>query len=238
MNGSVMAATSPDDLFLRLEACNQLTRLSDKVWPTMFRCATVSNLELEQIKRVGNVVRQGRVLRIGANDVTMEQGSYTSVADSLYIDCSADALGKLAPVPVFSGKQITLQSVRYCQQVFSAAFIAHVEATYDNDQMKNELCRVVPHPNETIDYMIMNFQSHRNGLRWAAQPKTAAWLAAARLDWFGTLLSPPPSDPAQAADFMTVLVQQIQGICAKHEQLISQLPEKDAVRAKAQLAGF
>jgi len=233
-----MAATSPEDLFLRLEACNQLSRLSDKVWPTMFRCATVSHLELQQIKKITNVVRQGRVLEIGAKEVRMEQGSYVPVADSLYIDCSADALGKLAPVPVFSGKRITLQSVRYCQQVFSAAFIAHVESLYDNDEMKNELCRVVPHPDEAIDFMIMNFQSHRNGLRWATQPKTATWLAAARLDWFGTLLPPPPPDPSQAAEFRAVLVQQIQGICSKYEQLISQLPEKDAARVKAQLSGF
>jgi hypothetical protein len=42
INGSVMAATSPEDLFRRLESCIQLTRLDDKVWPTMFWCATIS----------------------------------------------------------------------------------------------------------------------------------------------------------------------------------------------------
>ena len=168
----------------------------------------------------------------------MEEGTYKPVPDTLYIDCSADALAKLEPVPVFRGKQITLQSVRYCQQVFSAAFIAHVEATYDDDKLKNELCRAVPHPDEAIDYLIVNLQTHRNGLAWAAQPKTRAWLSQARLYWFGTFLPPAPDDPAQAAEFYAAVGAQVQAICAKLEQLIGQLPEKDAARSKAQLARF
>ena len=233
-----MAATSPEDLFLRLEKCLQIARLDDKLWPTMFRCATVSLLELEQIKKIKTIVRQGRVVRIGADEVTMENGTYRPIPDTLYIDCSADALAKLEPVPVFRGKQITLQSVRYCQQVFSAAFIGHVAATYDDEKLKNKLCRVIPHPDEAIDYLIVTLQSHRNGLAWAAQPKTAAWLAQARLDWFGTFLPPAPTDPGQAVQFHAAVTAQIEGICTKLEQLIGQLPEKDAARAKAQLSNF
>ena len=43
-------------------------------------------------------------------------------------------------MPVFAEDRITLQSVRTCQQVFSAAFIGHVEAAYDDEAHKNELC--------------------------------------------------------------------------------------------------
>lgn len=238
INGSLMAATSPEDLFKRLESSVQLQRMDDKVWPTMFRCATVSLAELEQVKKIGSIVRQGRVVRIGASEVQMEDGTYEPVPDTLYIDCSADALAKLAPAPVFTGKNITLQSVRYCQQVFSAAFIAHVEATYDDERTKNELCRVVPHPDEAMDYLLVTLQSHRNGIRWSAEPKTAVWLAQARLDWFGTFLPPSPEDPEQRTKFFAGVQAQIEALCAKLEQLIGQLPEKDAARAKAQLARF
>ncbi|KAK5174542.1 uncharacterized protein LTR77_001622 [Saxophila tyrrhenica] len=235
---ATMEASSPEDWFLRMEAAEQVVRLTDSVWPTMFRCATVSLAELEQIKKIKNIIRQGRVVRIGTNEVMMEQDSYIPVPDTLYTDCSADALAKLEPVPVFRGRNITLQSVRYCQQVFSAAFIAHAEATYDDDSKKNELCRVIPHPDEAMDFLIVSLQSHRNGLRWAAHPKTAAWLSQARLDWFGKFAPTPPEDPAQAVEFQKVMRQRVEGLCAKLEQLISQVPGKDAARAKAQLARF
>ncbi|EGP86998.1 uncharacterized protein MYCGRDRAFT_42715 [Zymoseptoria tritici IPO323] len=236
INGSVMEASSPEDLFLRLEKHKQLIRMTDQVWPSMFRCATVSLAELEQVQKIGNVIRQGRVVSLEANKVTMENGDYQPGPDTLYIDCSADALAKLEPVPVFRGKQITLQSVRYCQQVFSAAFIAHVEATYDDEKLKNDLCHVVPHPDESIDWFIVTLQSHRNGPKWSAQPKTAAWLAQARLDWFGKLLPPAPSDPEQVPAFWAAFGAQVQALCEKLEILIGQLPEKDAARAKAQIA--
>ena len=231
INESIMAASSPDDLFLRL-------RMTGEVWPTGFRCATISLAELEQVKKIGTIIRQGRVVRIGASEVMMESGSYTPVPDTLYIDCSADALARLEPVPVFRGKQVTLQSVRYCQQVFSAAFIAHVEATYNDDKLKNELCRAVPHPDEAIDWFIVNLQTQQNGLAWTTQPKTAGWLSQARLDWFGTVLPPAPTDPAQAAEFYAAVQARIRGTCAKLEQLIGQLPEKDVARAKSELARF
>ncbi|KAH6716397.1 pyridine nucleotide-disulfide oxidoreductase-domain-containing protein [Leptodontidium sp. MPI-SDFR-AT-0119] len=238
-NESVMAATSPEDLFLRLQSFQQLMRLDEQVWPTMFRCATVSMAELEQIRKITKIIRQGRVVRLTADEVTLERGTYKPVPDSLYIDCTADGLAKTDPVPVFLGNQITLQSVRQCQQVFSAAFIAHVEATYGNDEVKkNRLCRVIPHPNETMDYLIINFQTYKNGLCWNAEPQTVAWLAQSRLDWFGIFLPQAPEDPAQAAAFYQAVTAQAEGICAKLEELIGQLPEKDASRAKAQLARF
>src|ERR1044072_9308572 len=124
---AIVNAPSLQDLFYRLEASGKMMRIDKNVWPTMYKCATVSVPELEQIQRIGNIVRQGRVVRLTANEVTLEGGKYTPVPDTLYIDCSADGLARLKPVPVFNGRHITLQAVRFCQQVFSAAFIGHVE---------------------------------------------------------------------------------------------------------------
>lgn len=224
---AIMGASSPEDLFQRLEACGLMLRVDGNVWPTMFRCATISILEFEQIKKVGTIIRQGRVVRLGASEVTLEKGTYKPVPDTLYIDCTADGLAKLEPVPVFDGKHITLQSVRLCQQVFSAAFIAHVEATYDDDEVKNELCRVVPHPDETTDYIIVSLQTHQNRLRWVAEPRTAAWLKQARLDM--PALRSPPKDPTEAANFDASLPAKIRGLCDQYEKLM----KKGAVRVKA-----
>ncbi|KAJ4359565.1 uncharacterized protein N0V89_000120 [Didymosphaeria variabile] len=234
---AIMMASSAEDLFRRLEACGYLMRLDDGMWPTMYKCATVSMAELEQIRRIGTVIRQGRVLRLDADKITLQNGTYDPVPDTLYIDCTADALAKVTPTPVFSGNRITLQSVRQCQQVFSAAFIGHVEATYEDERLKNELCRVVPHPSEPMDYLIANVQTQKNLLRWRAEPRTAAWLKQARLDWFKKVHPPAPEDPAEAAEFYK-MVEAIERSTVKLEELLNQLPEQDAVRAKAQLARF
>lgn len=238
VNEAIMSASSLDDLFHRLEACGELMRVNDKVWPTMFKCATVTIPELEQIKRIGTIIRQGRVLSLDADKVTLENGIYEPVPDTLYIDCTSDALAKLDPVPVFSGNRITLQPVRHCQQVFSAAFIAHVEATYGDDKVKNELCRAIPHPDKAIDYPIVSLQSYQNGLRWSAEPKTVAWLKQARLDWFGRIQSPGSEDPAQIAKFYAGKRANVERVCVKLKEIINTLPEEDAMKAKAQLARF
>lgn len=222
VNESIMLATSPEDCFLRLESAVQMVRLDREIWPTMFRCCTISIAELEQVRKIGTIIRKGRILQIEAGKVTLEKGTYKLAPDTLFVDCTADPLAKLAPTPIFQGRQINLQSVRYCQQVFSAAFIAHVEATYQDEKLKNELCQVVPHPYQAIDYLIVTLQSHRNGRRWAAYPKTAAWLARARLDWFGTLMPPPPEEPAEAAEFYKALAGKMEALCSKLEQLVSQ----------------
>jgi hypothetical protein len=171
---AIVNASSLEDLFYRLEASGKMMRIDKNIWPTMYKCATVSVPELEQIRRIKSIIRQGRVVRISANEVILEEGKYTPVPDTLYIDCSADGLLRLNPVPIFDGKRITLQLVRFCQQVFSAAFIGHIEAIYDNDEVKNALCTVVPHPDETTDYIAMCHETYANAAKWYAEPKTRA----------------------------------------------------------------
>ena len=238
INGSIMAASSVDDLMDRLVACQQLLRLDDNVKPTMFRCATISLAEFEQLKKIQSIIRQGRIVRLEQQNVTLQHGSYQPAEDTLFVDCSSDALAKLTPVPVFQGNLITLQSVRYCQQVFSAAFIAHVEAAYTDDATRNNLSRVIPHPNEAFDFPLVQLQSHLNGLRWNSEPKTYKWLQDARLDWFGSFMPPAPEDPVAAEAFFKEVGAQIMAVCSKLTELLLAMPEKDVVRAKAQLGDF
>lgn len=233
---AIMEATSVDDLFRRLEASHELLRLTDTVWPTMYRCATVSLAELEQLRKIHNVVRQGRVLSIGTDAVNFEDGSrHQPQPDTLFIDCSADGLEKRDPVPVFNGKHITLQAVRLCQQVFSAAFIAHAEAAYDDEETKNQLCRPIPHPDESSDWLVITLLNNENTARWLSQPKTASWLAQARLDWFSCLVPPMPKDPEQSQKVLQHMAVRNQGVCDKIRVLIDQLPLKERERIQRQI---
>jgi hypothetical protein len=95
---------------------------------------------------------------------------------------------------------MTLQSIRTCQQVFSAALIAHVEATYADDAVKNDLCVPIPHPDTDVDFVRVSVANARNERRWAEEPGLGDWLAKSRLNWFGRLGPAPPADPAAAAE--------------------------------------
>ena len=58
---AIAEATSIPDLFERLEERGLLVRIDKSVEPTMYRCAVVSQAELEQLRRIENVVRLGRL---------------------------------------------------------------------------------------------------------------------------------------------------------------------------------
>lgn len=179
---AIEAATSIEDLFERLEACGNLLRLDSSVRPRMYRCATVSRAELQQLQRISDIVRMGRVDRIEPGKIVLADGA-TPVDDStLYIDCSADGLERRPATTVFDGNRITLQSLRGCQQVFSAALTAHVEASYHGDAKRNDLCAAVPHPNTDTDWLGTTMAEHRNQIRWLDDTDLMEWLCAARLD--------------------------------------------------------
>ena len=232
---AVMAASSLEDILKQQAANGTLLQMDDKITPTTYHCASVSRLEFEALKRIESVVRKGHVVRLTPEQVTLKDGSYKPVPDTLYIDCSASAIHKVAPVPVFQGKNITLQPVRWCQQTFSAAMIAHVEATYDDEKLKNELCGPVDMPDEPIEFPLVLLQTNLNTLAWYKQPKTVAWLSQCRLDYNRYLLPPAPEDPEQKAEYQQQLMGGLEASCKKIQEFIDVLPEKDAAKMKAQL---
>ena len=152
-----------DDFFENISNAGGLLRIDDNVKPTMYRCSTVTQAELKQLKRINNIVRKGRVKTIRENEIVLEKGSITTTLNTLHIDCAGDGLAKRPPTPIFQNRQITLQSVRTCQQVFSAALLGYVEANYQDDEKKNELCKPVPHPNTDIDFLRNTLADSENG---------------------------------------------------------------------------
>jgi hypothetical protein len=200
---AAIEATSVEDLFHRMTECGWLIRFDEEVWPTMYRCATVTKAELAQLRRISHVVRMGHVRRIERDKITLEQGVIETSSTTLHVDCSADGLERRPAVPIFDGDAMTLQPVRTCQQVFSAAFIAHVEAAYENEAEKNELCAPVPHPDSDMDFLRTSLANDRNTLRWLEDPELQEWLMNARLDGFsqpGMEKSIPPELLAMRAD--------------------------------------
>ena len=187
---AIDAANSVEDLFERLEAGGNLLRLDPTVRPTMYRCATVSTAELTQLRRIENIVRLGRVESIEPHKVTLADGQLAGDGAALYIDCSADGLKRRPPTTLFDNQHIILQSLRGCQQVFSAALIAHVEAAYQDDELRNDLCAPVPHPNTDLDWAAMTIAEHRNQIRWLDDAELMDWMCAVRLDLMRGVFAP------------------------------------------------
>ncbi|MET0336113.1 MAG: hypothetical protein ABW190_17750 [Rhizobacter sp.] len=193
-------ATSVPDLFARLEARQLLLRIDPTVEPTMYRCATVSEAELAQLRRITRVVRLGRVQAIEPDRIVFAQGELATPPGQVVVHCSADGLRYTPVEPVFQGERIVPQYVRRCSPSFSAAFIAHVEATPMNDDDKNALCRPVQFPQVPVDWLRMHIDSAVNQSRWAKSPELQEWLRRSRLDAFAGLLEQAGRQAAETDD--------------------------------------
>lgn len=192
----VAQAASPEQLFARLEATGQLLRLDANVQPTAYRCATVTRQELAQLRRIGRVLRLGRVREIGPQQLLLERGQDDVLQGELFVDCSASGLGSRPGVPVFEGDTaIHLQMVRQCAPPFSAAFAAAVECLVEGDAAaRNALCAPIPLPRHDVDWVTMQFATLQNRQRWSQHVPLMQWLAASRLDYGTRMRSQVPPD--------------------------------------------
>jgi hypothetical protein len=170
------------DLFARLEANGHLIRLDDRVEPTMYRCATVSTSELEQLRSIENVVRQGRVRAIGTDEIVLEAGTIPTDAAQVHVDCTAAGLRVSPERPVFAEDRITLQQVRICQPTFNAALVAYVEALDRDDAERNRLCPPNPYPTAARDWISGTHVSMSAQAAWNNEADLLTWLTGARLN--------------------------------------------------------
>ncbi|MFC3079542.1 NAD(P)-binding protein [Phenylobacterium terrae] len=188
-------AVSMADLFDRLEAAGLMTRIDRTVAPTMFRCAIVSAPELELLRRVEDVVRLGHVRAIESGRIVLDRGTIPTSPGRIHVNCTADGIPRRPATPVFQGERIVLQYVRRCSPCFSAAFIAHVEATFAGEAEKNALCGPVPAPDEPLDWLRMHLADAANRRAWSQSAQVQAWLAASRLDRFTGMIARAGREP-------------------------------------------
>jgi hypothetical protein len=193
---SIAKAESIEDMFDRLEACGYFLRLDKNIRPSMFHGATISQLELEQLQKVKAIIRKGRVQHLSASEIVLDQGNVPTSPKTVHVDCSARAISNEEIKPIFQGNLITPQMVRSYQPVFSAALIAHVEAEYDTEAEKNNLCGVVPLPNHDTDFIRFTAAFMINQLKWSQNVDMKQWLLNNRLDGFSKMVAEADrSDP-------------------------------------------
>lgn len=189
-------AATIDDLFARLERSGQILRIHPDVDPTMFRGATASPAEVALLRRIGDVVRLGRVQRLQSRRIILSDGEIEAAPDDLYIDCTARGVGLRTLGPVFDGDWIRVRMVRANLVSFSAAIIAHVEAAGGDDAAKNALCAPVCVAERDTDWPRQMLTDLRNSRVWSSDKAFRRWIGEHRLSGFsGTRLE--MADPAE-----------------------------------------
>lgn len=182
-------ATSIDDLFQRLEACEAMLRIYPDHKPTMFHYATISAGEIDVLRQIKSVIRLGRVQALGANSLTLAQGSVPLPIGTVCVDCTASAVEQRPGQPIFQGNKLLLQLVRVPLPTFSAALVAYVEAHYDDDAHKNMLCAPVPFSDGVDGYPRSTMASMMNQFHWSQDKTLRSWIVNSRLDGFGKVIA-------------------------------------------------
>lgn len=173
-------ANEADEVFLEMEKRGGILRLDQNVLPTKWRCATVSTSELQQLRTVKQVIRKGRVRKITATEIELDKGNISYADSTLFVNCTANALSKREARPIFTEGLITLQSVYFCQQVFSAALLGRLELSNLSDEEKNNI-QPVPHPELKEDWPHVLLITLRNLLQF--NRVAPLWLFKARLNF-------------------------------------------------------
>jgi hypothetical protein len=192
-------ATDIDDLFQRLEASGRLSRIDPSRPARMYRGTMLSSRELESVRQVEEVVRLGRVRRIDADRIVLEQGEAETGADVLHVDCTALGLRDAPATPIFEPGRIVLQQVRQNSPCFNAALIGFVEAHYDDDVDKNRLCPPNPYAGRVEDWPRLMGVTWAAEYRWLREPELSAWVAQSRLNLLRALPDHAAEPPVQAA---------------------------------------
>jgi hypothetical protein len=171
----------------QLEDDGAFVRIDPSVEPGVFRGATISTLELDDFRSVEDVVRLGRVRRIGTDRLVLDGGELASEPNEVYVDCTAEGLRPTPARPVFSPDRLTMQWVTIGIAPWSAATIAAVEATHDDDTQKNALCPTLVWTGNAAEVLHLAHDGMNGLIARSSDPDVSAWNSSCRLD------------PAQAA---------------------------------------
>jgi hypothetical protein len=187
------AATSPDEMFLRLEDAGIMLRIDRAVTPTMAKTPTLAQWELDQLRTIETVVRKGQIRGVERGRLTLGQGEVTIAKDAVVVHCAASGLQYAPLVPIWGRGTITLQLIRTGFPCFGAALAGYVEATRDDDDVKNRLCPASPYANTPKDWARMQVLGTRAAIAFSSEPDVRAWANR-------TTLNPARAPPDRASD--------------------------------------
>ena len=185
-------APSGDAMFEALGEDGYMLRIDESVVPTMFHYATISQGEVDELRRITQVIRDGRVTAIEPGRLLFGEAARNMPDDTLYIDCTASAVpfdDDREHGPQFRGDRIVLQPIQVPLVTLSAALTAFIEVHYDDDARKNALAAPAPLTDTPNTYPLGLLANLTNRGKWSQEPTIAAWLSQVRLDPTGRTMA-------------------------------------------------
>jgi hypothetical protein len=146
------AASTADDVFFQLEDAGVMLRIDQSVTPTMAKVPTLAQWELDRLCTIDRVVRLGHLRHVQPGRLVLAEGEATIARDAVVVHCAASGLQYPPLVPIWGREAITLQPIRITFACFGAALAGYVEATLEDDALKNRLCPPAPFSNTTVDW--------------------------------------------------------------------------------------
>ncbi len=175
-------ATSPGDLFLRLEESGVMLRIDPSVIPTMAKTPTLAQWELDPLRMIENVVRLGHIQHVEPTRLVCAEGEVPTAKDAVIVHCAASGLQYPPLVPIWGSEAITLQPIRTGFPCFGAALAGYAEAILEDDEEKNRLCPPSPLSNTPADWARMQVLGNRASRSFASHPGLKAWADGASLN--------------------------------------------------------
>jgi hypothetical protein len=194
---SAREATSPDDLFLRMEAAGVMMRVDPRVTPSMAKTPTLAHWELDRLRKIENVVRLGHIRHVEPGRLVCEDGDAVIDRNALVVHCAASGLQYEPLVPVWGSEGITLQCVA-TGPIFGAAIAGYVEATREDDAEKNRLCPPHSLPNTPADWPRTIVQGAHGSQALATEPDVMRWSHATSL--YRSRIPPERANDPEVAD--------------------------------------
>ena len=179
---AMVASESVPEVYERLEEHEVMLRTDRAVVPTMMKGGTVSLRELEQLRRIGSVVRLGHVERIEPDEIVLEQGSIATTPDHLHVHCAASGLSDNPPRAILNDDTITLQLVTRVGLTLSGALQGFLESTGRTTKEKNALCPPTVMPHTPFDYLRLILACISTEMGSQEAPDLQEWLDRSRLN--------------------------------------------------------
>jgi hypothetical protein len=148
----------------------------------MAKAPTLGQWELDLLRTVERVIRQGHIQRVTAEEIVLDSGTVPIERDALVVHCAASGLQHPPTVPIWGPDAIRLQTIRAGFPCFGAALAGYVEATRDDDTERNRLCPPNVYGNSLADWARMQVRGSRASARFSAEPDIAEWVNACALN--------------------------------------------------------
>jgi hypothetical protein len=194
----------------------------------MLKGATASLGEVDQLRRIENVVRLGHVERIDRDAILLQQGSIPTSPGHLHIHCASAGLSDNPSKPIFADDTITLQPITRVSLSLSAGLIGFVEASSRTTAEKNRLCRPNSWPHTPFDFTRHLLTGMKTEMEWQSAPDVVEWVEASRLNLVRGLDQDP--DKATVADLQRRFLMAPFPALAKLEELASRATPGERAR--------